>query len=317
MRFFTLLQEKVGRYPYVKGWFLKRMITDYPLVMNIDITNHCNINCAFCPREYLRKTKGLMDIGLYRKIIDNISDDQRRVHLFLHNFGEPLLHPHLIEMITYASEKGIARSIKFSTNGLLLKGSLAESLIDANVDEITVSIDAVSEESYRELKGDHLELVEENVKAFMKLRKAKGKSKPHIRAKMMVKRDDDYEVKSFLKRWHALADSAIIDWYSNYGGLLANDGIEERSKRYACASLWYSLVVGWDGIVVPCCVDINDSFPIGDLTKDTIVDVWNNGKVEHIRSAHLNNNWEDISLCEKCTDWQFMPNIENWLKQNK
>lgn len=314
MRLLTSLREKVGSYPSVKGWLLKRMITDYPLALNIEVTNHCNLKCSFCPRDYLKKEKGLMDSGLYRKIIDNISEDERKVGIFFHNFGEPLLHPGLIDMISYAKDKGIARSIQFSTNGILMKGGLARELIEVGVDEITVSIDAADADSYRQLKGVELNIVEQNIVDFMKLKKDMGASKPHIRTKIMLRNNNRAEEKPFLKKWSVIADSATVDWYSNFGGILDDDTVVDQAKRYGCSPLWYRMIVSWDGLVLPCCVDINAAYPVGDLGKESIKDVWNGERMESIRSIHLRGAYTENILCHGCNDWHYNPNIEDWLK---
>lgn len=294
------------------------MITGYPLRIDIELTNHCNIRCSFCPREHLKKKKGFMNMELYMKIINNIREDGRKVHIFLHGFGEPLLHPRLIDMINYAKEKKVAKTIQFSTNGLLLKkGGVAEGLVKAGLDEITVSVDAVSEISYRQLKGVELGVIEGNVRGLMELKKKMGVTKPHVRAKIMFRDNNRREKASFLRKWRALADSATVDWYSNWGGMLGSEIGKDSLSRYSCAPLWYALVVRWDGTSVACCVDINGYYPTGDLNKDSISEVWNGDRMKVIRQMHISNSYERLLLCKECMDWQFMPNIDSCLKKYK
>ena len=63
---------------YVKGTltclapdYIKNNInTDFPLVLNIEPTNACNLNCYICPRSRSLRKEGYMDFVLYRRIID-------------------------------------------------------------------------------------------------------------------------------------------------------------------------------------------------------------------------------------------------------
>ncbi|MBC7766327.1 MAG: radical SAM protein, partial [Hyphomonadaceae bacterium] len=55
----------------------------------IEITNICNLSCAFCPKT-LRKAE-FMDIALFEHILKQIEGSVR--HLYFHVMGEPLLHP--------------------------------------------------------------------------------------------------------------------------------------------------------------------------------------------------------------------------------
>ena len=51
--------------------------------------------------DLLTRGKGNMDFGLYKKIVDAVNP----VFLTLAQFGEPLLHPKIVEMVRYARNK--------------------------------------------------------------------------------------------------------------------------------------------------------------------------------------------------------------------
>lgn len=50
---------------------------------------------------------------------------------YLHNFGEPLLHPHVAEFVRYCSERGVMAS--FFTNGVLITDEVLADLSDAGL----------------------------------------------------------------------------------------------------------------------------------------------------------------------------------------
>src|SRR5664280_130623 len=77
-----------------------------PYSVEIDVCSACNFSCAFCfqaDKAEIRRSGvrlGRMGLPLYEKIIADLGrfpDRIKKVRLF--EFGEPLLHPQLPEMI--------------------------------------------------------------------------------------------------------------------------------------------------------------------------------------------------------------------------
>ena len=82
----------------------------------IDIVGTCNLRCVSCPvgnytkEEYAEtgRTRGIMGIDKFRKILDKIKSDDvaENVVIGLYNWGEPALHPDLVQMLTMIKEYG-------------------------------------------------------------------------------------------------------------------------------------------------------------------------------------------------------------------
>jgi hypothetical protein len=62
---------------------------------------------------------------------------------YLHNFGEPLLHPNLLSFLREAKSVGV--SCSFYTNGLLLDREMAVQLVEAGLREISISDHSIGE----------------------------------------------------------------------------------------------------------------------------------------------------------------------------
>ncbi|MRR56998.1 MAG: radical SAM protein [Deltaproteobacteria bacterium] len=76
----------------------------------IDISGVCNLKCISCPRGNFspQPAAGFMDAGTYEKVLRKIiSEDPFVGAVSLYNWGEPLLNPHLPEMITFSNELGV------------------------------------------------------------------------------------------------------------------------------------------------------------------------------------------------------------------
>ena len=68
----------------------------------VEITNNCNLNCDFCPKN--NRTKQFMPVANFKhclKQIDNLTNN-----IYLHVMGEPLLHPMLEEILKTAKQYG-------------------------------------------------------------------------------------------------------------------------------------------------------------------------------------------------------------------
>jgi hypothetical protein len=94
-------------------------------------------------------------------------------------FGEPLLHPGIIEMVAMAHDLG-ARTEMIS-NALLLDERMAAGLIEAGLDSLVLSVDGAGPDAYADIRtGGTLGAVLANVDRLRELRTMAGRSNPEI-----------------------------------------------------------------------------------------------------------------------------------------
>ncbi|MBK8418853.1 radical SAM protein [Candidatus Villigracilis saccharophilus] len=92
-----------------------------------------------------------------------LSNQPNKPELFLGGYGEPLSHPHILEMIEQA--KGLGHRVSLISNGMLLTEQVIHKLIDLKLDMLWVSVDGASPECYVDVRlGDALPTVIENLK---------------------------------------------------------------------------------------------------------------------------------------------------------
>ena len=110
------MQEKYTKY------FLEQPEAPMPNVVNIETINRCNSTCAFCTANIHAEKRPfrLLDMDLYKSIIDQLADWGYKGHLTLYGNNEPLLDKRIVEMHRYAREKLPDSFIFMSTNGLIL-----------------------------------------------------------------------------------------------------------------------------------------------------------------------------------------------------
>jgi MoaA/NifB/PqqE/SkfB family radical SAM enzyme len=128
------IKEVLGRLLYV--------LPDYPSQAQIEITNRCNLTCEMCPRDHFNLPREDMPFDTFKEIVGQLGDVKV---LTLTGWGEPLVHPQIFEMITHCTQKGYL--VKLTTNGTLLTPEMQQKILCSGLDEITISLDSVENES--------------------------------------------------------------------------------------------------------------------------------------------------------------------------
>jgi MoaA/NifB/PqqE/SkfB family radical SAM enzyme len=138
-----------------------------PTQVYLEVTNRCNSLCVSCPLTYdhfLRfEPKHHLSWEQFRHVVDQLPQIERAV---LHGIGEPLLNPELPRFVAYLKARGA--HVLFNTNGLLLDERRGDALVEAGLDELRVSLDAVTPELYYRLRGiNKLPQILANLRAFV------------------------------------------------------------------------------------------------------------------------------------------------------
>lgn len=87
----------------------------------VDIVGSCNLRCISCPRGNspirLQPKPGFMTATTYERVLDKIIHDDPLVsYIQLYAWGDPLLSPHLPEIINISNKRGVAGAISTNLN---------------------------------------------------------------------------------------------------------------------------------------------------------------------------------------------------------
>jgi len=167
-----------------------------PVCLYLETTNRCNLLCTTCPRTYEElEPPADMSWELFTSIVDQILRLQRAV---LHGVGEPMLVKHLPRMVRYLKDRGTY--VLFNTNGTVLNEKNGRALIAAELDELRVSFDAATAESYRIIRGkNYFNRILKNVRAFRELQEREGHVKPRVSAWLTGLRETIEELPDFVR----------------------------------------------------------------------------------------------------------------------
>jgi radical SAM protein with 4Fe4S-binding SPASM domain len=170
----------------------KSRVYGYPSHLYIDPTNVCTLRCPVCPTGTGApgRPKGRMALATFRKIIDETGRYLVSIDFF--NWGEPLLHRDIFEMVEYAHRLHIVTSI--STNFNHFSEQAAEEMISSGLDVLILSIDGASRESYREYRvGGDFDKVIDNIRLLVSKKRKAGVNHPYIYWQFLIMRHNEHE----------------------------------------------------------------------------------------------------------------------------
>ena len=114
----------------------------------IEPTARCNLRCKMCFRNsWKNEIIGDMRMETFRKAMTTMPDSVETV--FFGGMGEPLAHPDIVEMVRTASALG--KRVELLSNGTLLDARRTAELLDAGLDMLWLSIDALDDGRYAQI----------------------------------------------------------------------------------------------------------------------------------------------------------------------
>ncbi|MGE5341388.1 MAG: GTP 3',8-cyclase MoaA [Candidatus Omnitrophota bacterium] len=119
--------------------------------LRISVTDRCNLRCTYCMPEEGVISKGHSDILPYEKIVDvgreAVSLGIKKIRL---TGGEPLVRKGILSLVEQLKQLSGLEELTLTTNGVLL-GKMAQSLKDAGIDRINISLDTLIPHKYHQL----------------------------------------------------------------------------------------------------------------------------------------------------------------------
>jgi radical SAM protein with 4Fe4S-binding SPASM domain len=298
-------------FDYRKKWAeypQKRIVSDFPLHLDIETTDLCNLKCPMCSRtiidEYQDATKSrFITKDEYISIIDQAVEHGVK-SIKLQYLGEPLMHKDVIFQVEYAKQKGIC-DVMFNTNAVLLTKEMSEGLLKAGLDKLFISFDAVNPKLYEQQRvGTTMGKVIDNIYNFVKLRDELS-PKTFVRLSMVMYEDPIWKKQfdAMKVMWDGIVDAL------GYG--IFNERDKEKRVEFeivdgfVCEQIFQRMMLKCNGNVSICCTDEYDAFKIGNWREEKLYDLWNSKKYQQIRENHINNKYHVYETCRKC----FQPDV--------
>ena len=260
-----------------------------PYSLFVDVCNACNFKCKFCAIQYANKKlpfrKMCMDYDLFRKVIDDLRKFPEPLKMLrLAANGEPLLNKRLPEMIEYA-RGGVTQWIEFVSNASLLTPELNRKLVSAGLDRIRISIEGIGEEQYYEMSGVKIDW-NKFVANIKDLYEHKGNCEIYIKT-VDAAVDTEEKREKFFSTFGDICDKIsiehVIPIWTGYDEIYQDFDIETAEGLHGhavkeldvCPFPFYSFVINPDGEVTVCCNDWERKISMGNVTSESVYDIWN------------------------------------------
>jgi radical SAM protein with 4Fe4S-binding SPASM domain len=260
----------------------------------------------------------MLENAFFRKTIDEMH--RELLYLIFYFQGEPYLNPSFLDMVKYASEKKIYTAT--STNAHYLTDENARKTVESGLDRLIISIDGTTQEVYQQYRvGGKLDKVLEGAVNIVKWKKTLNSRKPFVIFQFLVVKPNEHQVDEVKKLageigvddvWYKTAQ--VYDYKNDPNGLIPeidkysryrkNDQGEWQPKNKLanhCWKLWHANVITWDGLVVPCCFDKDAQHQLGDLSKQSFREVWDNEQYREFRKQLMHSR-KNIDICSNCSE---------------
>lgn len=114
----------------------------------LEITNHCNQKCTFCPDMFREEPRTWLPLEQVKATIDDLIENCSIGSMQLNAYGEPLLHPNIAEILAYLREREAPFPVYFTTHGMTLVDKKLKQLSKNYPTGFAVSLHNDSQQSY-------------------------------------------------------------------------------------------------------------------------------------------------------------------------
>jgi len=265
-----------------------------PPILQLETTTACNLSCPFCLRGRLCGSDEYLSFDVFCRIIDNT----RSQYVTLHGWGEPLMHPALIDMIRYASGK--KRSVNFTTNATLLTEH-TDALLDAGLDAIAFSFPDAAQ---------FAPVISRNVSRFVQERADKSRKKPktYINIALMegnfgsveeglaLAKTVGVDVVNFERSFPWAEEQAISEpaLFSRIRSAAKKTGCKvtlPAPHTNTCPLFQLTLFVRWNGDVAPCCYRADHI--LGNILQESFLSILK-------KRAEFQKTMKHDPICGRC-----------------
>jgi len=230
-------------------WGLRRV--------NIGVSDRCNHRCIMCSEHspycveggrrmaaegvLEERDFGIMDPAMYRALIRDLREMGCR-EVELCGLGEPLLHPRIFEFLREAKQAGLW--VRLVTNAGLLDEGKARELVEMGLDEIHISLNAGTAETYAMVHGvapSVFDRVLNSIEAIAQARREAGSERPVIETSFVVQAGNYREPVEWVTR--AAAAGVDVVTFSALGAAPPEAPVQlsaeqtEEAKRHVAAAI--------------------------------------------------------------------------------
>ncbi len=249
---------------------------EYPHVVHIETTGRCNSHCIFCPHDKSPRRTMDMTQELFDKILMDAKDIPQNFVVIPFKLGEPLMDPLFSKRLLQIDEQLPLAYLEIHTNLNLLPRDFIPTLRKIKqVNHIWVSLNYHTATAYQAATGMQFDKTLYNIKKLLEARL------PH---KIAIGRVASYtpEDQEWLD-WMTRAFPQAVPAFLHRGDWCANIETHNPEREVGPCKRTSEVSICCDGRVALCCMDGLCEHPLGDITKQHILEVYNSPRAIAMR----------------------------------
>jgi radical SAM protein with 4Fe4S-binding SPASM domain len=262
-----------------------------------------------------------MSKGTFASIVEEIMDYGTPVRFI--GWGEPLLHPNLLEFLTICKKNGIRTHL--NTNGRLLSEEMMQKFVEIPLDSLKFSFQGVDQKSYSEMRNiDFFRQLLDKIRTFYQIR---GSSPyPYIHISSTITYESPEQVRVFREEIQKYVDLVTVgrtrldhidlnkvnlkpEEKSRFESLIKCESVSKIHTP--CSEVFNVLSINWDGSVSACCADYDKKMVVGDLKKTSLIEIWKSRKMQNYRKILGEMKHDTFEICRTCYDYMDLKVQEN------
>ncbi len=268
--------------------------------LNFDVCTFCNHKCSFCSNSDERTIKYQTSVDEFKKVMRNVLKYVECDEIGLSAKGEVLVNNDFTKILKASKEEFGIDYVYISSNGALLDEKKAVEIIEAGLDSIKFSINALDSESYKEVhKKDDFKTVVANFQTLLRLKKER-----YPKLKLFLSSVIDLSQEELESGFRELFSEnfEFIDGISlyalTYTPKFKVDATQQPTKK--CSIPFRELYINSDGSLGLCCKDYFDEVNFGSLLENDFMEVYNSDAFKEVREMHKKSEFPDGHLCKNC-----------------
>ena len=269
--------------------------------IGLEITNRCNLECAMCGHQHMKRVQQDMPWEMFRQAVDEIRGRHRLQSMTF--YGEPLLADNFVRAIRYLAKHNQRVENTFYTNATLLTADKVSELVDAGFLEVHshtrklwLALDTMDPKLYKRLrKGADFETVVTNIRRFIKV----AKHLPGLGVQRLLTRWNPDEPEEPFKRFGVPVKTRIAGrhWVKNRGPSIVPF---EEDRRPQCRELWGTCWVMSNGQAVSCCIDGEGEQPFGTYPEQSLKELARGRNRKAQQCEFKAGDYSNLALCARC-----------------
>jgi len=296
----------------------------FPEQLTLMTNSSCNYRCRMCFQEHHK------DDEVSWGVVEKIGEVLPFVDTLQINGGETFLYKRFLDLVALAGRT--STKVRLITNASLMDAKVRHSLVENQVFNIKLSLDAATAKTYKHIRGGDFLKVVNNIAELTKLKKAVGSLYPILEFNIVLMRANIRELPRILVLAQNLGIYQVNFYYMHctkedwaheslwFDQGLSDDTIAKTSEiaktlgvnvtlpkpfkgavlqetrvSTRCEEPWRSCLVGTRGELMPCC---GGASSVGSLEEKDFNQLWNGPELIHLRKTV--NTPDKPDFCKNC-----------------